>query len=288
MLAAGLAMLASFLYGCVDFGIGRAARTWPNLTIIGVMQLTEVTLALPIAAFFGQPLRALDSWLWIAVLGGLGAALAMLAMVEALSLGPMGLVAPISGCSGAVPVLAGIAVGIPVSALAGVGCLLCMSGIVLLAWEPRKRRLASHRPQTSHRTTVLLSLVSLLAIGGTSVAVAAATARAGTLDAIAALRLTTGCAMAAVIFRYRPRAQVPHQHRLIFVIFALMEFAALLCVSLAYARGSLPVVGLLSALYPVVTVLLAAAILQELLEPRQVAAAGIALLGTGLVAIGAG
>jgi drug/metabolite transporter (DMT)-like permease len=83
-----------------------------------------------------------------------------------------------------------------------------------------------------------------------------------------------------------PRHRHGRRHALATVLVGVLDTSANLLFADASTRGNLGVVGVLSSLYPVVTVVLARLVLAERLSWSQSAGVAVALLGVGLLATG--
>ncbi len=154
------------------------------------------------------------------------------------------------------------------------------AGIVLLAREPGGDR-GSSRLATGVALALLAALsfglfvVGLDAAADASVPWAVAAARAASTLLALVLALLAGAAL-------RPPA------RLLPTIVAVGVFDTLANVLVAFAvtRGSAGVVAVLSALYPVTTILLARVVLGEQLDRERRVGAALALGGAAAVAVG--
>ncbi|MYW68588.1 EamA family transporter [Streptomyces sp. SID8379] len=283
------ALATSLLIGLADFGGGVLTRRTPALTVVVVSQsIAAAVLAVIVVATGGW--HAAEPRLWLAVVAGLVGPLAMLAFYKALALGPMGVVSPLSTVGVAVPVGVGLAVGERPGLLQAAGILVAVVG-VLLAGGPQ------FGGAPVQRQTVLLTLVAAFGFGAVMALIAeASTTLPGLFLALLVQRVTNvvagGAALYASARRGAPvlpeggglrllRASLP---ALAFV--GLADVAANGTYSLAVQRGPVTVAAVLAYLYPVITALAARGILRERLRGVQAAGAGLALVGTLLLATG--
>ncbi|MFJ1818693.1 MULTISPECIES: EamA family transporter [unclassified Streptomyces] len=283
------ALGTSLLWGLADFGGGLLTRRMPALTVVVVSQAVA-------AAVLGVVVIATGGWseagprLWFAVAAGVVGPVAMLCFYEALALGPMGVVSPLGSLGVAVPVSVGLLLGerpgLP--QFAGVG--IAVVGVVL-AGGPQLRG------APVQRRAVLLTLVAAFGFGSVmSLISEASTTVAGLFLALFVQRLTNfvvgGAAMYASARRGVPTlperggaaavlAALP-----VLALIGLADVAANGTYSVAAQHGPVTVAAVLASLYPVVTALAARGVLKERLRGVQAAGAGLALVGTVLLATG--
>ncbi|MFD0338969.1 EamA family transporter [Streptomyces sp. NPDC127117] len=283
------ALATSLLWGLADFGGGLLTRRVPALTVVVVSQaVAAVVLGVVVVATGGW--SEAGPQLWFAVAAGVVGPVAMLSFYQALALGPMGVVSPLGSLGVAVPVsvglLAGERPGLP--QFAGVG--IAVVGVVL-AGGPQLRG------APVQRRAVLLTLVAAFGFGSVMSLIAeASTTVTGLFLALFVQRLTNvavgGAALYASVRRGTPA--LPEEGGAAVVLAALpaLAFVGLADVaangtySIAAQHGPVTVAAVLASLYPVVTALAARGVLKEQLRGVQAAGAGLALVGTVLLATG--
>ena len=197
-----------------------------------------------------------------------------------LDVGAMGIVAPISAVSPAVPLGVDLVRGEAPGTLQWAGIATALAGVVLLAREPsagvRRAGLAAG---------VSLALVAALAFGLFVVGLDAACDGGATWAVVVARTTSTVLPLCAVLVASAP---VRPPTRLLPSIAAvgLFDTTANVLVAFATTHGSAGIVAVLSALYPLATIVLARIILSERLDrPRRVGGV-LALSGAALVAVG--
>ena len=110
-MAAILALLAAAAWGTSDFVAGRVSQRVSPVAVVGWSHIL-VALALSLTVGLGfRDVPTSSTWLAWSVVAGVGGGAGLLCLYAALASAPMGVVAPISSLSAAIPVLAGIAVG---------------------------------------------------------------------------------------------------------------------------------------------------------------------------------
>ena len=188
----------------------------------------------------------------------------------------MGIVAPISAASPVVPLLVDLGRGVRPARVAVARHRRRAGGIVLLAREP------GGAPGSSRLATgVTLALVAALGFGLFVVGLDAAADASvpWTIVAVGPRRRPLALVLALVArVTLRPPA------RLLPLIVAVGVFDTVANVLVAYAvtLGSAGVVAVLSALYPVTTILLARLVLGERLDGARRLGAGLALGGAAV------
>ncbi|MFF2655647.1 EamA family transporter [Streptomyces sp. NPDC058045] len=292
MTAASLlfALGTSLLWGLADFGGGLLTRRTPALTVVVVSQSLAV-LVLGAVVLATGALHQASPRLWFAVAAGAVGPVAMLAFYRALALGPMGVVSPLGSLGVAVPVGVGLVLGERPGVLQAAGIAVAVVGVVL-AGGPQ------WRGAPVQRQAVALTLVAAVGFGAVMALIAeASTTVTGLFLALFVQRVTNvtvgGAALWVSIRRGGtalpeggggPRLLLRALPALAFV--GLADVAANGTYATAARIGPVTVVAVLASLYPVVTALAARGVLRERLLGVQAAGAGLALVGTVLLATG--
>jgi drug/metabolite transporter (DMT)-like permease len=283
------ALATSLLWGLADFGGGLLTRRTPALTVVVVSQSVAVVVLGAIVVATGGFAEA-GPRLWYAVAAGAVGPVAMLCFYKALALGPMGVVSPLGSLGVAVPVGIGLLLGERPGVLQFAGIAVAVAGIVL-AGGPELRG------APVQRQAVLMTLVAAFGFGAVLALIAeASTTLTGLFLALFVQRVTNvavGGAALWVSVRRGGRA-LPEDGGLRTVLRSLpaLAFVGLADVaangtySIAAQTGPVTVAAVLANLYPVVTVFAALVILKERLRTVQAAGAGLALVGTVLLASG--
>ncbi|CAM5478748.1 hypothetical protein STENM36S_04272 [Streptomyces tendae] len=280
------ALATSLLWGMADFGGGVLTRRTPALTVVVVSQSIAVVVLGTIVAATGAWSEA-SPHLWFAVAAGLLGPVAMLAFYQALALGPMGVVSPLGSLGVAVPVTVGLVLGERPGVPQFAGILVAVAGVVL-AGGPQLRG------APVQRRAVALTLVAAFGFGAVMALIAeASTTLTGLFLALFVQRVTNvaagGLALWVSVRRGAPALAEPGLPlgalpALAFV--GLADVAANGTYSIAAQHGPVTVAAVLASLYPVVTALAARGFLSERLRAVQAAGAGLALVGTLLLATG--
>ncbi|MFJ2161014.1 EamA family transporter [Streptomyces sp. NPDC087856] len=285
-MTAFFALATSLLWGLADFGGGLLTRRSPALTVVVVSQGIA-------AAVLGAVVVATGGWseagprLWFAFAAGLVGPVALFSFYKALALGPMGVVSPLATLSVAVPVGVGLFLGERPGLMQVAGIAVAVTGVVL-AGGPQLRG------APVQRQAILLTLIAALGFGTVFALIAeASTTVTGLFLALFVQRLTNvatgGAALYASVRRggvALPECGFPWASLPALAFVGLADVAANGTYSIAAQHGPVTVAAVLASLYPVVTALAARGFLSERLRVIQAAGAGLALVGTLLLATG--
>ncbi|MFD5075302.1 EamA family transporter [Streptomyces sp. NPDC058371] len=283
------ALATSLLWGLADFGGGLLTRRMPALTVVVASQTIAATV-LGIVVFATGGWREAGPQLWFAVAAGLAGPVAMLAFYKALALGPMGVVSPLGSLGVAVPVGVGLVLGERPGILQFAGIAVAVVGVVLAGGPQLKGA-------PVQRQAVLLTLLAAFGFGAVmSLISEASTTVTGLFLALFVQRVTNVVAGGTALFLSvrRGAEALPEgsgmtliRHSLPALAFVgLADVAANGMYATAARYGPVTVAAVLASLYPVVTALAARGVLSERLRGIQAAGAGLALVGTVLLATG--
>ncbi|MER5378692.1 DMT family transporter [Streptomyces sp. NPDC002688] len=280
------ALATSLLWGLADFGGGLLTRRTPALTVVVASQsIAAVVLGAIVVATGGW--NAAGPQLWFAVAAGLVGPIALLSFYKALALGPMGVVSPLGSLAVAVPIGVGLFLGERPGLLQIAGIAVAVGGVVL-AGGPQLRG------APVQRQAILLTLIAAAGFGSVFALIAEASSSVtGLFLALFVQRVTnvvTGGAALAVSVRRGapalPEGGFPWASLPALAFVGLADVAANGTYSIAAQHGPVTVAAVLASLYPVVTALAARGVLRERLRAVQAAGAGLALVGTVLLATG--
>ncbi|CAL9635178.1 MULTISPECIES: EamA family transporter [Streptomyces] len=285
-MTAFFALLTSLVWGLADFGGGLLTRRTPALTVVVVSQGIA-------AVVLGAIVLATGGWseagprLWFAFAAGLVGPVALLCFYQALALGPMGVVSPLATLSVAVPVGVGLVLGERPGLVQALGSAVAVTGVVL-AGGPQLRGTAVQR------RTIWMTLVAAVGFGTVFALIAeASTTVTGLFLALFVQRVTDvvvgGAALVVSVRRggaALPEGGFPWDALPALAFVGLADVAANGTYAMATRSGPVTVAAVLASLYPVVTALAARGFLNERLRGIQTAGAGLALLGTLLLATG--
>jgi len=267
---------AAAAWGAADFGGGLLSRRARAFAVVLVSQAVGLVGALAAAIARGEPVPPSSDLAWALAAGGFGG-LGLVALYHGLATGRMAIVAPITGVlTAALPVAVGIALaGLPGPLrLAGFG--LGFAAVVLVsvttdrAGRPSGVRAALLAGCGFGLFALFISRVTPGLVFGPIVA-----ARSASIAIV-------GLLVAAGRRPWRPGARLFPALALV----GLLDVAGNTGFLLAAQVGRLDVAALLSSLYPVVTVVLAAGVLRERVTAARALGVAAAAVAVGLIALG--
>jgi uncharacterized membrane protein len=284
-MSALLALLSSALWGLSDFLGGTAARRIPPQAVVGAGQLCGL-LALTPLAFATGAVDAPRHYLLPALAAGVVGTTALAMFYRALSVGTMGVVAPIAALGVAVPVVVGLARGESPSVVQLVGIAVAVLGVVLASG-----------PELSGRGeggAVALLLAVGSAIGFGTVLLLVATASKGASGSVVmtllTMRLTGVCLLSLLLLTAVRRRgwdlSVGRRDLPLLATLGLADVAANGTYAVASRSSLVSVASVLASLYPVVTALLAYRFHGERLTPIQLTGVATSLAGVVMLAGG--
>ena len=273
-----LALLGASFWGVGDFLGGLAARKAHVLTVLVLSQAAGLVGAATWVLVAGEG-RPSAGALWPAAVAGAAGAMGLGALYRGMAIGAMGIVAPISAASPVVPLAVDVARGIVPSALQWLGIAVVLLGIVLLAREPRGAT------SSGLAAGVTLALLAALAFGLFVIGLDAASDESVAWSVLVVRTTATLLALVAAVVLTAP---LRPPARLLPMILAVGAFDTLANVLVAFAttKGPAGIVAVLSALYPVTTILLARILLRERLDRGRRIGGAFALGGAAAVAMG--
>ena len=249
-----LGLLSALSWGCGDFGGGITSKRAPVLGVVLVVELVGAALAASLAIVSGEAAPAPTS-LFIAVAAGFLGITGLVSLYRGLAVGRMGVVAPVTGVlSTGVPVIVGIGMqGLPTTPV-GVGLLLGLAAVVLVSRVPG---------QAGRRSGIELALVAGLGIGSFNLLIGLLPDGSTVLWPLTILRLTAVPLVAGIVILGGQPWRVPRPVIAPAALVGVFDMGGNVFFILAAQAGALAIAAVLSSLYPIVTVILAIAILHE-------------------------
>jgi drug/metabolite transporter (DMT)-like permease len=273
--ALALALGASLAWGVADFVGPFVSRTLGALRILFWAQVGGV-LAIGIAVAARD--RGPAGWaVLFACVASLAGMLGLFAYYRGMRDGAMSVVAPIAGVSAVIPVIYGVVTGDHPSALqlTGVACALIGVGLASVEHHEGSRRIANG---------VGLALLAALGFGVYFPFMHAA----GKVDfwwASLVFRSTALLLVAAVVAGGGASVRLAPRWAAVAAAVGIGDTLGNVLFAAASGHGLVSLTSVLASLYPIVTVILAAAVIGERVARLQ--RAGIVLTLAGVVLIGA-
>jgi drug/metabolite transporter (DMT)-like permease len=311
-----LGLSSGLCWGAADFFGGMQSRRLPALTVAFWSQVAGAVGLLLALAVLRAPPGPIGAGIGWGLVGGVASGCALVLFYRGLAEGTMSVVAPVSACGAIVPVAAALLTGDQPNAVAGLGVLAAITGVVLVSrtrpttrgrpsqarrparpWQPSQPGTSGRpgrpgwpgQPGRSGRSgrVLVMALGSALGFGLFYVFVDAGTtgSRGAPLWVIAGARASSLMMLSTIALVGRRSAlRWPGRRIGPVALVGIGDTGANLLFAYAAITGNLAVVGVLGSLYPVATVVLARWLLGERLSGGQNAGVVLALTGVGLLA----
>ena len=279
MLPVLLSLAASSCWGVADFLGGLQSKRVPIAVVLCVVEGAGLVGVLAIIAATGEPFPGTRAAI-LAVVAGIGGVIALGCFYRALAIGTMSIVAPISATGVVLPVVVGLATGDRLSTVVAVGLAVTFVGVLLAS---RERHDDGERAAAG-KLSVALALVAAVGFGSYFV-MSDAAADDSVLWLLALSRIVPVPALALFALA---RGMRPPTRRIAgtLVVAGTLDCSATALYAVANTKGALSIVSVVGSLYPVMTLILARAVLGERIRPLQQAGVAAALAGVAMIAAG--
>ncbi len=268
-------LAASLCWGSGDFSGGLASRRANASSVVIAAYAVGFVLLVALALLWKEPFPSPVDIVW-GGLAGLAGVIGLISFYSALSIGRMGIVAPVSAVlTAALPVLfSAFTEGLP-SLLQLGGFVLALLAIGLISRPERARG----RPKG-----IGLALLAGCGFGCFFILISHAS-HAATFWPLAVARFTSVLFMLVVV-RIRQQQMLPKMTIAPIVLLAgVLDAIGNVFFVLATHTGRLDVAAVLSSLYPAATVLLAALVLRERVTRIQAIGILLALVAVPLISV---
>ncbi|MFE4678456.1 MULTISPECIES: EamA family transporter [unclassified Streptomyces] len=277
MIALLLALGSSLAYGCADFLGGLGARKAHVLRTVMVAAPASLAVELMLWPVLGASFSP-GAVGWGAA-SGVASAVAFALLYKTLAIGPMNVLSPVTALvSAALPVSVGLMQGERLGTAGLLGLPLALIAVVLVS---AGHGAGSSRPS---RTALLLAFGAGSAIALQLVFLHQAPADSGVAPLIVGRAVSTAVTLTAVgAMRRRLGSEKPAYA--MSAAAGVLDSVANLLFLIAVRSGDLTVVAVITALYPVGTVLLARSVLAERIHRGQLVGLGTAAVAVSLLAL---
>ncbi|MFN8217781.1 MAG: EamA family transporter [Solirubrobacterales bacterium] len=278
MAAVLLALLTASSYGLSDFIGGIASKTRSAWAVAAANCLIAAVCTIAVSLFVtGNPRGEDFAW---AVGGGVGEGVGIAFLYRGLSRGRMGVVAPIAGIGSAlIPFLTGVATGEQLTLLSLVGVAIAFPALYLV---PQREAAAI---DGQGEGGFFEGVIAGIGFGAQFAFIGQIEAGAGLLPiGLLLLAATAAVIVSALLLRQPWLLRVDELRPS--VACGLLNATAVVSFLLATQQGLLAIVSVIAALYPAITVGLAAFVLEEKIGRLQ--AVGMALTVIAVVLVTAG
>ena len=277
MTAVLLALGASLSWGFADFVGPLKGRTLGALRVLFIAQACGVlAIGLAVAVRGKGPT---DWAVLLAIPAALSGTLGLYAYYRGMAVGAMSVVAPVAGVSAAVPVTVGLATGDRPSTAQIIGIVLALCGVGLASREHQEgggRRIAAGFG---------LALLAAVGFGGYFVPMHAA-GHADFWWASLIFRVTSFSMTGIAVAVTRPRLALSRRDVAVVGAVGIGDTLGNVLFAASSSKGLVSVTSVLASLYPLITVVLARAVLSERIDRAQQFGVLATLGGVALISAG--
>lgn len=275
-----LGLLAALIWGLHDFVVRQVTPRAATAPLLAVALLTGCLFLAPVSLVTGGWQQLTPPELGLAALSGLGFAGATAGLYRAFAIGPVRLVAPISGAYPLLSAGIGAAQGHPIGAASWLGVAAVVAGIALVA---RQDEVATNTPAQVRAAigwavlaafgyALTFGLAHLAARDGGAVPVTLL-ARMVALAAVAVWLVASRTALTPALRLWRP-----------LVLMGVLDGAAIALVNAAAGQANPEYAAVTASLFGMVTIVLAARFLAEPMRPVQWLGVGVVFAGIATLA----
>lgn len=288
MLTAILGLLTAVTYGAADFFAAIASRKVRVVVVTATASLSGLVILLLLLPLMGGAFSE-QAFFW-GLMGGLSSVIALLALYASLALGPISIISPLGALvSAIVPAVIGVALlGESFTAIGWAALALALIAVVLVGFVPGEH-VTLPKPRA-----IVLAIIAGAGIGLAVTSLARSPHDSG-IAPIIVMRTTATILLGLIVLIGFLRGQrangdgsgnpVPLKTWLIVCGAGTLDAAANIFFTLASRTGSLTVTGVLTALYPLGTILLARLVLKEHVATTQKIGIGLTLTASLLLAL---
>jgi drug/metabolite transporter (DMT)-like permease len=293
MLTAILGLLTAITYGSADFFAAIASRKVRVVVVTAVASLSGLIVLLLLLPFLGGTFS--EQAIFWGLMGGFSSVVALLALYASLALGPISIISPLGALvSAIVPAAIGVALlGESFSALGWAAIALALVAVVLVGFVPPSTNAGKEVLMPKPRA-IVLAIIAGAGIGVAVTSLARSPADSG-IAPIIVMRTTAALLLGLIVVFGVLRGQTaaaegntqPLTSKVWLTVAAagVLDAGANIFFTLASRSGTLTVVGVLTALYPLGTILLARLVLKEHVANTQKVGIAISLTASLLLAL---
>lgn len=296
MLTAIFGLCTAITYGAADFFAAIASRKIRVIEVTSLASLAGLVVLLLLLPFMGGSFTQ-PAFFW-GLMGGLSSVVALLALYASLALGPISIISPLGALvSAIVPAVIGVSLlGESFSIIGWLAIALALVAVVLVGFVPvspiEGKNIALPKPRA-----ILLAIIAGAGIGVAVTSLSRSPADSG-IAPIIVMRTTAAFLLGSAVlisalknrnkkFRDTDKGRTPITSKIFMTIMAAgaLDATANIFFTLASRAGALTVVGVLTALYPLGTILLARLVLKEHVATTQKIGIALTLTASLLLAL---
>jgi drug/metabolite transporter (DMT)-like permease len=273
------ALAASACWGSADFFGGLKAKRWSALAVLFTIEVSGLIVALVVMGVAQDPFPSTRAVL-CALGAGTAGIVALGAFYRALAIGTMSIVAPISATGVALPVIVGIATGDRPGPIVVAGLVVTTLGVILASREVHE----DAEQAAAGRAAIVLALMAAVGFGTYFIGADVAADESVLWTVLLGRLVAVPFVGAALVVRGVPLPR--GGDRWLLCLAGVVDLGATALYGVANTHGDLSIVSVVGSLYPIATVILARAVLQERVRPVQAVGVLAALSGVALIAMG--
>lgn len=293
MITAILGLLTALTYGAADFFAAIASRKVRVVVVTAVASLSGLVVLLLLLPILGGTFS--EQAIFWGLMGGFSSVVALLALYASLALGPISIISPLGALvSAIVPAAIGVALlGESFSALGWVAIALALVAVVLVGFVPPSSDAGKEVMMPKPRA-IVLAIIAGAGIGVAVTSLARSPADSG-IAPIIVMRTTAALLLGSIVLigvlRGKKAAAEGNTQTLNTKVWltvagaGVLDAGANIFFTLASRSGTLTVVGVLTALYPLGTILLARLVLKEHVANTQKVGIAVSLTASLLLAL---
>lgn len=286
-----LSLITAAVFGIGDFCGGMAAKRARVLQVVAGSHLIGAAGSLVAALVLAERFDWDD--VALGMIGGAFGVVGVALLYRRLAVGPMNVVAPLTAImSAAVPALWGIVGGERLTVAGWFGLVLGLTAVVLVSWSPTPDGATNPGAESAPVTAqvVIESLLAGTGFGAMFIFFDATDGSSAPWPVVGARVFTSVVLSIIVVAASRrsgePVVPVDRTAWWLIALVGLLDTGSNVTFLYASNLGQLSIVGVLSALYPVSTVILARVLLAERMNRAQGMGFVAALGATALLALG--
>jgi uncharacterized membrane protein len=288
MLTALLGLCTAITYGAADFFAAIASRKIRVVVVTALASVTGLIVLLALTPVLGAKFSD-EAFFW-GLMGGFSSVVALLALYASLALGPISIVSPLGALMSAiVPAVIGVALlGESFSFIGWIAIAMALIAVVLVGFIP------GEHVELPKPRAIILAIIAGTGIGLAVTALARSPHDSG-IAPIIVMRTTASVLLGAIVLfgiwrRQKASAaenKVPLDRKIWLTVAGAggLDALANIFFTLASRTGSLTVTGVLTALYPLGTIILARIVLKEHVAGIQKIGIGMTLGASLLLAL---
>jgi len=269
--------MSAAAWGAGDFGGGLTSRRAPVFGVVLISQIVGMAMALTIAVLARETFPEPSDLAW-SVAAGIAGGTGIVSLYRALAIGRMAVVAPVTAVlSATIPVVVGFVSDAVPPPIVVVGMGLAIVAVLLV----------SRVPDAAGGRSAGLPLAVLAGTGFGLFGVCISRLTDGhVFGPLVLVRATEAVLIATLILATRSSWRPPRGLVLAICLVGVLDMAGNGGYILSAQAGSLAVAAVLSSLYPVTTVILAAVFLHERITRVHAVGIGLAAIAVTLIAGG--